>query len=66
MPLVFQKKIDKQFAISQIACAGQLYLVIPVLVVVSKIIFYLWNFIEVLHDSMPKDSVKHKTKKINK
>ena len=25
--------------------------------------FYLWNFIEVLHDSMRKEGVKHKTKK---
>lgn len=25
--------------------------------------FYLWNFIAVLRDSMPQEGVKHKTKK---
>lgn len=62
-PIVFQKKTDKPFAVSQVACATQLCLVIPVLIVVSEIMFYLWNFIEVLHDSMRKEGVKHKTKK---
>lgn len=62
-PIFLQKKRNKAFAISQIACATHLRLVIPVLIVISEIMFYLWNFIEVLHDSMPKEGVKHKTKK---